>query len=319
MHGRKLLSLLSEAGIKKPHAFANVYREVHSEVVADPRAFYHEYLNVETETLHFVDFAASLSRSGLAYICDARLATENWVEDRIMQRIATLAPERIQQEQLVDYVVNRRLRYNVLRKEGICKTDGGIDFSVIDELWLASPLTRGPASLAGSCPGTYLAPDSHTLPLTDPVSCKLLDLLSERWPAALPIEDCLSRLAAQGITDATSRISGKLEQVLARLWLQGHVEVRLSPASCHATVSEKPAASVLARHQAGQTPYVSSLRHTTVALGVHERRLIGLLDGSRNKTDLLEAMNAPEAKSGITADWLEGALSRLCRQSLLVS
>jgi hypothetical protein len=64
------------------------------------------------------------------------------------------------------------------------------------------------------------------------------------------------------------------------------------------TVTERPVASAWARSQALQTNHVTSLRHRTVSLDdVVARKFLTLLDGSRDQTQLLDAMNAFLAQS----------------------
>ena len=58
-------------------------------------------------------------------------------------------------------------------------------------------------------------------------------------------------------------------------------------------ISEKPAASEIARWQAATALEVTDLRHRTVQLdSIVVRKFVSLLDGSRDQRMLLDEMNA---------------------------
>src|SRR5262249_26821488 len=55
-------------------------------------------------------------------------------------------------------------------------------------------------------------------------------------------------------------------------------------------VSERPLASSLARWQASRQPQVTNLRHELVSLHEFDRQLLPYMDGTRNREELVQAL-----------------------------
>jgi methyltransferase-like protein len=68
------------------------------------------------------------------------------------------------------------------------------------------------------------------------------------------------------------------------------VELWLRPPRFAAEAGARPLASSLARLQAASTNQVTNLRHEPVNLGPLDVRLLRLLDGTRERTELVEAL-----------------------------
>ena len=124
-----------------------------------------------------------------------------------------------------------------------------------------------------------------------------LAALGKAWPRALPVADLAGD---EAVRDAL------LQAYTANL-VQLHVWAPPLPAA----VGERPVASALARVQAARGTHVTNLWHATVEvpddLG---RRLITLLDGTRDRAALLQEMQRPAAE-------LERSLEGLRRIALL--
>jgi hypothetical protein len=74
----------------------------------------------------------------------------------------------------------------------------------------------------------------------------------------------------------------------------------------------------VARRQVGEGPLVTDGWHRSVALGPAERRLLPLLDGRRDRGELLALCNAP-TEEPLTGDDVTGALQRLAQHALLLA
>jgi len=94
------------------------------------------------------------------------------------------------------------------------------------------------------------------------------------------LEDPAADAAALGRALLTAYASG--ERRLVELWLR--------PPTFAAEAGARPLASGLARLQAAGTNQVTNLRHEPVDLGPVEVRLLRLLDGTRERADLVEAL-----------------------------
>jgi hypothetical protein len=102
-------------------------------------------------------------------------------------------------------------------------------------------------------------------------------------------------------------------------------------------VSARPVASPLARVQLRTSPIVSGLLHNTVQLNEVEQRLLPLLDGKRNHSDILAALTGSKKQArksagtrkppkgarpgtdATTRDALEQLLTGLMRHGLLIA
>jgi hypothetical protein len=107
----------------------------------------------------------------------------------------------------------------------------------------------------------------------------------------------------------------ELAAILLSTWRAGIVDGRLLPPRFVTSVSDRPVASPLARLQAAEgqrDPQVSSLQPATEVLDETDRRLVPLLDGSREAADLapLLAVGRPE---------VERRLLGLAKRALLAS
>ena len=102
-----------------------------------------------------------------------------------------------------------------------------------------------------------------------------------------------------------------MAETLRRAYAANLVRLHVWAPPLATTAAERPRASALARLQAGEGTRVTTLLHTTVEVGDElGRRLIGLLDGTRDRAALMAEMGRP-------ADELERSLEGLARLGLL--
>jgi hypothetical protein len=128
--------------------------------------------------------------------------------------------------------------------------------------------------------------------------------LGDIWPQTLCFDDLLATARARLATNCYATGSSLeedaalLEDVLARTYEGGLIELYSRPPQFVAAASERPVASALARLQIASAAVVTNLRHSNVciedSLGRH---LLSLLDGSRSRAALLEDL-ARFAESG---------------------
>lgn len=76
-------------------------------------------------------------------------------------------------------------------------------------------------------------------------------------------------------------------------------------------LGEKPGANALARYEVDSQEWVTGLRHN--AIHMHDPlsvRILGLLDGSRDRGALMDAINSSISGATVTPDRLEMILNR---------
>ena len=82
-------------------------------------------------------------------------------------------------------------------------------------------------------------------------------------------------------------------EFLTAVWMTGMIELQGHKPNCLETVGEYPKACPLARLQARLGPTVTTRRHDTMRLeDAPSRKLLELLDGSRDRTQIADAMMA---------------------------
>jgi hypothetical protein len=128
--------------------------------------------------------------------------------------------------------------------------------------------------------------------------------LAARWPLAVPFGELPGASAA-------------LADLLLKIYHSGLLELHVVPSRFTLEASERPRAFSLARLEAGSGSLVTTRRHTTVelddALG---RRLVTLLDGTRDRAALLKDLEAA-VNGPLQAEDLERSLTGLARLALL--
>jgi hypothetical protein len=159
-------------------------------------------------------------------------------------------------------------------------------------------LAASPARPAGDVgPGRveFRGPRGATLTTDHEGVKRALVRLGEVWPDAV----------------AVAELGDGVEEPLLRAYAANLVQLHVWAPRLATAPSERPVASALARHQAAEGTRVTTLRHTSVEvpddLG---RRLITLLDGTRDRAALVRELGRP-------ADELERSLHGLARIALL--
>jgi len=144
-----------------------------------------------------------------------------------------------------------------------------------------------------------------------------LVLLAERYPSGVPFDelvtDSRAKLVENGGGQSDAATLEHDAQVLGNDLLQayavGVVELHLRMPHMSRTPSARPVASPLARLQAERGDKVTNLRHEPVAMDEIGRRILPLLDGSRDWEGLAATL-AQLAKDGVllVRDRKSGAL-----------
>jgi SAM-dependent methyltransferase len=251
-------------------------------------ALYHDELAEHHDAVLFTDFVAHAGRHGLAFLAEA---------DVFEMQAGGLPPglgaDPIAREQYLDFFKGRMFRQTLLCHSGAERREPAP--AVVRGMLAATP-----ARPAGDVrPGRveFRGPQGATLTTDHDALKAVLVRLGDAWPRALPVAELAE-------DDA---VFAALLQAYAANLVQLHV---WAPALA-ATPPERPTASALARLQAGRGTRITNLRHATVEVPDElGRRLITLLDGTRDRAALLRELECP-------ADELDRSLEGLARIALL--
>jgi methyltransferase-like protein len=222
----------------------------------------------------------------------------NMYPKEVTETLQRIAKDIVRMEQYMDFLRNRTFRQTLL-----CKSDLTLKRNVTPQdmatFRIASPLEMPEKlDIRSMQPDTFKVGTSNTTLTTSvPIVKAAFQHLAEIWPHSISLERLLavarSRLSSVTIRDQ-SMVQAEL-QALGSAILTGYT-VRLLELHTHepefvTEITERPRSSDLARAQAKRGGRVTNQRHEIVNLDEFSRRTIQLLDGTRDRNALLDAMS----------------------------
>ncbi len=306
----------------------------------DDGHLYHDELAERNEPLYFTQFMERAVAHGLQYLAGADFFVmfPNSFSDVTRQTLDRLAANRLLREQYLDFLKCRRFRQTLLchREAKLSPQPNAASIS----RFFVSSLAECDVTPADLNPGvvmSYQTPRRGKCATDFALGKAALSILGPIWPMPLAFEElhleAAERLKHQGIKGSETQSREKLADFLLSLYSAGVVEFRTEVPVVARKASEKPMASPVARWQAHQGDFVSTLFHIAVkvedAIG---QSLLCWLDGTLDRTALvektwrlLESKNALNLQDGNTAaargeiaSKLEQNLEKLARLGLLV-
>jgi hypothetical protein len=199
----------------------------------------------------------------------------------------------------------------MFRQTLVCRAEVAVDRSP-DPLVGEALAVSSPARAAGDPDDqgrvTFEGPSGSTLTTDHPLVVSALERIGGSWPAAVPVRELIPPGASE---EERAAVCG----ALLRSYAGNLVQMHASPPALAVEVSERPEASPLARHQARSGELVTNLRHTSVRIDDDlGRRLVVLLDGTRDRAALLGELRSFLAETGREPpDDLEDGLERSLR------
>ena len=300
---RSLLHLLID-GWSAEHEFGAVMRlEAERLLERSDQTLLHDELAAVNEPVYFHEFAAHAARHGLQYLAEAdffEIQTGALPERASEQLIGVDDP--LVREQYLDFLKGRRFRQTLL-----CQAELALDRSPRPLLVMPLAVSSSARSSGSDRSGrtTFEGPTGGTLTTDHPLVIRALESVGDSWPGAVWVRDLVPEHAGDDDQRAVC-------DALLRCYAGGLVQLHMRPPHLTTRVSERPEASPLARHQAESGHLVTNLRHQVVkiedALG---RRLVTLLDGSRDRTTLASELRACLLEADLEEpDDLEDGLAR---------
>ncbi len=233
-------------------------------------AFWHDDLSPINRPVYFHEFAAHASAHGMDYLGDAEI--------HVMSDLRPVpgAPETgvLDREQFLDFLLCRRFRETLLCRRGV-----------------ALNRTPAPASMAKFC---FSAPCQvheggaieglHGMKISpgQPVLERVASALGSSYPLPLPFHELVPYASN----------AGELARILLALISSGFAMLHVHDFPCQEDVTERPKATRLARYLAAQGYMVCNVSHMAVQLDEAGRRILMLLDGTRDHEALVLALAA---------------------------
>jgi SAM-dependent methyltransferase len=264
-----------------------------------PRLIFHDELSEAHYPLYFTEFETHARSHGLQYLTEAALPKPNDPCYRADLRAALdkEAPgDLVKQEQMLDYARMRVYRETLLCRAGLRLRR---DYAPADfrRLLFASPAHVAFGEAAGAM--VFSLPDGIRMETNHPAVCALLSHLQQAWPRALKWDEIEPVLALAGFT-----LNAEGVALLMRLAVTTLLELQAWRAPVAAEASDRPRASACSRIEARTQAQATTLLHSVVQLeDAQSRRFMQLLDGTRDRRELLAAMQAefPEMSGDIEA------------------
>lgn len=301
----------------------------HSEGFGDSYLL-HDELETFNSPCYFYEMLARARVHGLAFLAEARpeaMFPGNFgpkVEEHLLEKCGGV---QVLVEQYIDFVVNRMFRESLLvHAEREHQIRYNPDRTRIRDFHIAAhvPPADEPTRLDNSRQ-EYREGDGATLFTNDSGIKAALDALTERWPWTLSrqelVDEVHRRLVEAGLTPSDG-LSDTVENLMGVLILQGQARYRLHP------VSPEPASAPLrldetARRMVELTgnesqPSTFNIWHETYMLSPLDRHLLPLLDGTRGREALIEALvPVVSMQRNALAEYIDALPEHLAEMKLL--
>jgi methyltransferase-like protein len=235
--------------------------------------------------------------------------------------------DELAREQYLDFLKLRNFRQTLL-----CRSEIAIDRTLrserVTQMFAASDARPASAEpdFRSTSPLQFNYPSGGSMTTNHPLAKAAMSHLGRVWPQALPFSELLNAaraLAQRDTSDGEATLQEDfnwLSEMVVRLYAANFLELHTQAPAFVTKVSAQPVASALARAQVEHTSSVSNLRHAPVEVEDDAaRQLLLLLDGTRNREQLLAELRRRANSGEITAERLEANLDRLGKLALLVA
>ena len=245
----------------------------------------HEMFEDDNTPLNFSDFCDALDRHGLTYVgeCNVAANREEGMAPAAAATIRTLARgDDRAREQYLDIFSGRAFREAVIThrlRAGAIRRD--IRRDVIYTLHFVAPRKLTVIPPSDNASDWRIANGDDGIQIDEEAVAMAVGRLIARLPRSARLED----IAPAATTDP--RLRERVADALASLVAFGLCGVSTEAVVCATRLAERPIAWRVAASDARVAGVTVSLRHSPVRLEPLQRLYLPLLDGTRNRDDLL--------------------------------
>jgi methyltransferase-like protein len=327
---RELLEFLVHA-----HPEQDVYStflrfEVEAFLERAPEYFYHDELEEHNHRFYFHEFVADAARHGFQYLSEARLLSMQagaYPPETSDKLNALSQNDVILREQYLDFLKFRNFRQTLLCHTGITlsRSPSPERVAQLSATSQARPSSAEP-DIRSTAEEEFNFSKGGKMSTNHPLAKAAILHLGSVWPQAVPFAELLRTartMTGRDDPSASAPIaedSNWLSDMLLRLFAADFVGLCVHAPKFVSMVSDRPAASPLVRAQVRAGLSVTNLRHASIALEDEAaRQLLLMLDGTRDRRQLLSDIRSQLASGEVTAGQLERKLEELAKMALLVS
>ena len=321
---RELLEFLVEARPEQDTYHVFLQSELRSILERSPTHFFHDELSEFNNRFYFHEFVQDAARHGLQFLSEARLASIQvgaFPPEAVEKMRAFSHDDELAREQYLDFIKLRNFRQSLLCHSAV-RLDRRLDSSPVRKMLAASgvkPASAHPDVTSVSAE-EFQFPGGGKISTNNPLAKAAMLHLGRIWPQAISFSDLLRTARSLSGRDSAGEPleddADWLANMLLKLYAANFAELHTHVPSFVTKPSGKPVATALVRAQLRFGPHVTTLRHASISVDDESgRHLLSLLDGTRDRAQLLAAMS--ERFEGVTAERLQSSLEELAEAALL--
>jgi hypothetical protein len=289
-----------------------------------PGLLFHDDLAKTNAPVYFHQFASHARRHRLQFLAEANFHEMQLAAypPEIARQLWRLADHSlIQKEQYLDFLRNRRFRQTLLCREEVA-LDRTPRRDVIRSLYLGSQARAVAEHPDLDAPGVveeFRSRGEAAMSTDHPAAKAAMFHLGQAWPRLVGFDDLLRRIGRGG---ASAGEVTALSEILLAAYAAGLIELHTRAPHFVLEPGPRPTVSPVARLQLERSPFVASLRHTSVYIEDElGRRLLRLMDGTRTIDALRAAIGAFGAgePAAIEATAVEKKIAEVARLGLFTA
>jgi SAM-dependent methyltransferase/methyltransferase-like protein len=331
--GRQIVQFVSEQ-TPDSGSYRNVMRDNQKGIAGgSDRYLLHDEMEVVNDPRYFWHFMEEANAHGLAYVGESSADPDPWVKISapVREMIGKMSADWLEQEQYLDFLVNRTFRSSVLCLAETAAANASPAWNRVRDVYIAGNAPEFSAGTNAQGRASFkFGTGDYQVVLSDPRSIAVMRHLHRAWPSPVPFAELLSAYVNQPAEDPIPNNAAEiLERVIEAYHSWGLVELWSRPSSVISpTPGIFPRTTRYARWQAAHSRVVTSLRHSAFNLDGALGQLIPLLDGTRDRK-ALAAEILGQSDSGIVPSWphknrmefdelLDGILKQLASSRLIL-
>lgn len=284
----------------------------------------HDLLADDNEPLYFLDLIDAAAGCGLQFLAEAEFGAMSTAAYPPAVKRQLDALPRLEREQYIDFVQLRRFRQTLL-----CRQGPAVDLAVTPQrmagLQLSTRARRVGTATDVRAAGAmeFRHPYQGSFRADEPAAKALMCALVDGDPRGMDLAALTAAVSALlPLATPDPELPQALVSALLSLHARDLVEIHATRWDFSPNVDSHPRASPYTRWLAERGAPVVTAAHGTFLLPTPLlRRLVPLLDGTRDRNELLEALVAatpPAEREGLDAAALDRRLQMLADNALLV-
>ena len=319
---RAVLEFLAESVEEDATAYGKALR-LEAEFLRTQADYYilHDHLEEVNEPVYFHQFIERAARHGLGYLGEANFASMlGDFSSKVNETLARVAPDQLRREQFFDFLHARTFRETLLVRSDLPLTRKVSPERVMG-LRVASKAkpVRDKPDLHSNAIEEFKMAEGPGMTTPTRLTKAVMLTLAERWPLATPfteLEAAARERAGLSVASTDEERDGFASEIL-QCYVGGVLELHYAASPFVSVAGDRPVGSALARLQAQRGGPSTSLRHEHGTFHGDTLRLFLLLDGTRTRAEIAEAM-WPGTPASKTLPELDAALRHLSRLGLMV-